>query len=377
MRRLTVDKRVSLIISVAVLAVSLSAIFIKTPYIWWSAAIIFTVAAVITLTFVKKRCILSINKRQVLLITSVSVFLYYFIFFISGLHFEYVSSGRTLSLRLFALAILPIAIAIVTTELVRHRLLSDNGKLTYALTFSIGVLSDIAIFGGVMGINSINTLMDAVGIAFFPAITANILHSYTSKKHGPAPALVYRLTTSLFKYVVPIEPNVSPAITALSLLVLPLLILAFTKLLFEKKKTRATKKPSKLGFILPTIIIIACAALAMLVSCQFRFGILIVGSPSMTGELNKGDAVVYERYDKDELNIGDIIVFTKGGNNRRVIHRIVDIEPINAQNTYITKGDANDDVDSGYVTDSDIIGVIRFKVAYIGYPTIWLHDIFD
>ena len=96
----------------------------------------------------------------------------------------------------------------------------------------------------------------------------------------------------------------------------------------------------------------------------------------MTGELNKGDAVVYEKYDNDELEVGDVIVFTKGGGDRRVIHRIVAIEPVNAKNTYITKGDANDDVDSGYVTDSDIIGIVKFKIAYIGYPTVWLHDIF-
>lgn len=377
MRKLAVDKRVSLIIAVAALAASLSAIFIPTPYIWWSAAVMLSIAAAAALTFVKKRCILSINKKQVLLVTSVSVFLYYFIYFISGLYFKYVRSGRTLSLRLFFLAVLPIAVMTVATELIRHRLLAEGGKLMYALTFALGVISDVAIFGGIMGISSQNTFMSVVGMALLPAVTANVLYSYLSPRYGIAPILVYRLTSSLFSYIVPIEPNLSPAITALGLLILPLLILAFTRLLYEKKAQRASERPSKLRFVLPTVAVLACAALAMLISCQFRYGILVIASPSMSGEINKGDAVVYENYESGEADIGDVIVFTKNGNGRRVVHRIVDIIPIDQKNTYVTKGDANDSVDAGYITDSDIIGTVRFKVAYIGYPSIWLRDIFS
>ena len=43
---------------------------------------------------------------------------------------------------------------------------------------------------------------------------------------------------------------------------------------------------------------------------------------------------------------------------------------------YYTKGDANAKADDGYRVDSDIEGVLNFNVKYIGYPTLWLRDIF-
>ena len=43
----------------------------------------------------------------------------------------------------------------------------------------------------------------------------------------------------------------------------------------------------------------------------------------------------------------------------------------------ITKGDANDPQDSGYITQDQIVGVVSgFKLRGLGWPTIWLRDIF-
>ena len=32
--------------------------------------------------------------------------------------------------------------------------------------------------------------------------------------------------------------------------------------------------------------------------------------------------------------------------------------------------------DLGYVIDNQIIGIINFKIMFIGYPTIWFNDMF-
>ena len=50
------------------------------------------------------------------------------------------------------------------------------------------------------------------------------------------------------------------------------------------------------------------------------------------------------------------------------------IENINGEKRYYTKGDANPDEDYGYRVDSDIVGLTDLKVAYIGYPTLWLRE---
>ena len=62
--------------------------------------------------------------------------------------------------------------------------------------------------------------------------------------------------------------------------------------------------------------------------------------------------------------------------NKKVIHRVVDIISVNSNVRYYTKGDANDNNDEGYITSNEIKGLYKFKIKYIGYPTIWIRDIF-
>ena len=71
--------------------------------------------------------------------------------------------------------------------------------------------------------------------------------------------------------------------------------------------------------ILLTIII-------CLISCQFRFGLLVIGTGSMTGTIDRGDIILYEKYDSKELPVNTIIVFEQ--NQNRIIHRIINIETI-------------------------------------------------
>ena len=54
----------------------------------------------------------------------------------------------------------------------------------------------------------------------------------------------------------------------------------------------------------------------------------------------------------------------------------MDIKKINGVTRYYTKGDANDSVDSGYITADDIIGTATMKVKYIGNPTLWIRSLF-
>ena len=117
----------------------------------------------------------------------------------------------------------------------------------------------------------------------------------------------------------------------------------------------------------------AIVAVAMLISCQFRFGALVIATESMTGEINKGDMIIYERYDDQKIEEGQVIVFSQV--DAKIVHRVVKIEKVGGQTRYYTQGDANMTVDSGYRTDADIVGLTDVKISFIGYPTLWLRDV--
>ena len=94
----------------------------------------------------------------------------------------------------------------------------------------------------------------------------------------------------------------------------------------------------------------------MVVSCRFRYGTLVIGTGSMTGTINKGDIIIYERYEKEELEIGEIIVFKT--ENVFVIHRIIDKKSVGEEIRYYTKGDANQQGDKGFSTQKNIVGIV-------------------
>jgi signal peptidase len=112
----------------------------------------------------------------------------------------------------------------------------------------------------------------------------------------------------------------------------------------------------------------------MLISCQFRYGILVVGSGSMTGSIDMGDAVIYERYDEQIIQEKEVIIFAYNG--IQTIHRVTNIKSVNGEVRYYTQGDANPTPDTGYRTDADIFGIVKLRVRYFGYPTLWLRDLF-
>ena len=83
--------------------------------------------------------------------------------------------------------------------------------------------------------------------------------------------------------------------------------------------------------------------------------------------------VIYERYEDQSIREGQVVIFTDGPS--KIVHRVVRIERYGSEVRYYTKGDANPTEDSGYRTDADIVGLSDFKVAYVGYPTLWLREI--
>lgn len=113
----------------------------------------------------------------------------------------------------------------------------------------------------------------------------------------------------------------------------------------------------------------------MLISNQFYYGAYVIATESMTGELNRGDVAIYESYEEQLIIEGQVIVFEQNGS--AIVHRVVDIEIINGITRYHTKGDANEDWDADYILDSDIIGLVNYKLPFLGYPTLWVRSLFS
>lgn len=117
----------------------------------------------------------------------------------------------------------------------------------------------------------------------------------------------------------------------------------------------------------------AMASLALWAGAPAAWGwrpVLVVGD-SMNPGVVAGDVIVTSPYDAALLDIGHIVLFERPGftDGSLVTHRI---EAKLADGTFITRGDANREVDSSPVGYDQIRGVVRLRVPMIGLPMIWL-----
>jgi signal peptidase len=300
--------------------------------------------------------------------------LYLMTYNLSGVKFGFFKSVYTLNINNIFKRIIPLTFVIISVEIIRCIFIAQSNKLVNVTSFITFIIVDILLFGNLVVVTNFNTFMDLMAMTLLPAVTSNVLYQYLSKRYGIYPNIVFRLIITLYPYIIPYVPATPDSLVSFCKLIIPLLIYYFIDALYEKKRKYAAIRKSKWGYVAASGIIAALVALVMLISCQFRFGMLVIATDSMTGEINIGDAIIYERYEEQIIGEGDIIVFLKG--DAMVVHRVVDIKKINNQNRYYTKGDANDNLDAGFIIDSDIVGITNIKVSYIGYPTLWIRNIF-
>lgn len=369
----TDKKRLYLISAISFLAL-LVPLFLQATSSRIVAACLLLVLALFSFLLLKKRNILSMYKKEVTLIVGVSAVLFVTLLYLSGLKFGFYKNPIKFSFNTVIKYLIGAVVIIISSEVIRNVFLAGQARLPYILCYFVGVLSDILINTSAHGINGFSVFMDFVGLYTFPAMVAGVFYQYIAKRYGILPNIIFRTVTMLYPYALPYVPKVPNALLAILKIFVPILIYLFIKALYEKKKSFKSRTKNLVSYISVGVFASLMISFVMIISCQFHYCAIVIATESMTGEINKGDALIYEKRDNEDIEIGQVIVFEK--NKSTIIHRVVDIKHINGQTRYYTKGDANKTNDIGYITDSNIIGLAKFKLPYFGYPTLWMRELF-
>lgn len=369
-----VDRKKLYAVSVVYLCVLLLLCFVPDAVFGSMALAAVSVALCVAVALlVKKRSILSLVRKQVALVAFASAALAITLYFLTGLHFGFYKTFVNASY--IWKFVLPYAVVIVSSEIMRSIFLMQKSKAVNVLTYVSFLVLDFLMLSGNNLFHSYSQFMDVIGMVIFPALTANVLYVYMSKKHGSLPCIAYKLPMTLYPYVIPYESQMSDSLTSFFKVLLPLLVLFFISALYERRGFVVSRKVTAVQNVITVAFVAIMLGVVLLISCQFKHGLLVIATGSMAGELNVGDAIIYEQYDDQPIIKGQVIVFKQ--DKSTIIHRVVNIEHINGEVRYYTQGDANENVDSGYITRADIIGVINLKIKYIGMPTIWIRSLFD
>ncbi len=335
-------------------------------------ALITVVGSAIISMVVRRERSLQIHRKKIVLILSVFAILYIAIFYMFGLYTGFVPSKEILSLQSISTTIIPIIIIIFSTERMRDKLLICNDKKSKFLLVVMNTIIELSLYLNFYKVTILENVLALVGFVSFAAIANNLLYNYLQDDYGKKPVIIYRLITTVVPYLIPVTPNLYIFYRTFLRLLYPLIIFLYLEKYFNEDYLQKRKREQKREIVSLVCTFIFLTILIGLISCKFQYGILVIGSNSMTGSINKGDVIFYKK--TNDISMNDIIVYDK--DRAKIVHRVVDVKNINNEQRYYTKGDANKLKDEKYVTNDNVIGKVLFRIQYLGNPTLFLRNIF-
>lgn len=371
------DKFKTYILELSLMFILIFALFVPNIFIKINLAIFLSIFSIITVFLLKKKNILSIHNKEVTIMMLIFAIIYLVAFYLMGIYYGYSRLAITFNIKTLLKYIIPISVIIISSEIIRTIFLSQKKvKFGKFITTVSMVLIDIILYINIYKINSSDDLMISIGFITFASISCTLLYNYISYRYGVTGIILYRLITMLYCYIIPITPNVYILFRSILRMIYPYIIYLVIDYTFKKRNIAMeymNRKKKIVSFGVTLVLIITIAAL---ISCQFKYGILVIGSGSMSGTIDKGDAIIYESYKEQSIKPGDIIVFNK--NDIVFVHRVIELKNNSIEGLKIyTKGDALSEADSGYITKNDLIGIVKLKIKYIGYPSLWLRSAFE
>lgn len=265
-----------------------------------------------------------------------------------------------------------IVVTIVATELFRYTFISANKdkKISIVIMTILLIILKTTMFIKFDTFKNTENIFRFISLTILPITMKNLMCSYLTYQTNYKASLLYSLTTELYVYIVPFEPDLGEWAKSIFELLLPFIILLdFSRTVYnynqsaEHNFSRMAIKKSDIPFVIGTIIIM------LLVFGIGPYKMIGIKTESMTPAINAGDAVVIDKKcDKDKLKEEDIIAY-KNDQGVLVIHRII---KVNSDGTFITKGDYNNVADSLYVNKDQVQGKVKFRIPFIAYPSKWL-----
>ena len=317
-------------------------------------------------------------KDDIISYSFIAVLAYIITYLISGLFITFGKNPYSRTLIGIITNIWIFAVPIIAKEYIRYKLINnvyEKDKIKIAILIStVFIILDLGLRRIVTSQITPLFIIETVSQILLPLMMKNLLYSYTAINSNYLPAIIYEIGTNLYLWLSPILPNAPWIMVAIVDSVIPLisfLYIRYDKNKMDRFRTKDKIKNSDPRNIIPLTI---CIILAI----WFAIGIfpikpVAIASGSMQPELYVGDVVIIKKCNSNDVEEGDIIEYQMEGYT--VIHRVKHKNQKNGKFTFITQGDNNNTEDSEPVSEEQLIGKVIFKIRFLGYPAIWIHNL--
>lgn len=312
------------------------------------------------------------EKLQKLLIITI---LYYLIYFVTGL---FVGYGYTIYSKSL-LGIFKNTIAYVLPAIFQAYVICKLVFESYKNKFIIGFMLilfillnlDLEAFISLSG----NDLFEFLFSNVLVIVIRTIIIIYLAYMSSYEAILIYVIPYVIMTYLVPFIPKYDWFFTMLGQFILATVIYIVYRNIEKKTESYDNIKLYKNGNKFFEYLFLSIFFLIIFfVAGVFSYKPMTIMSNSMVPVFKRGDMVVIEKiknYGLKNVKKGDIIVFKS--DNHLVVHRLVKMQNKNGEIIYTTKGDNNSAEDPS-INGEAIVGVVKFKIVYVGYPSVWLNE---
>ncbi len=321
-------------------------------------------------------------KKDVLLNIIIFLLMYYFITYFLGLFSGFVKSSYSLSFINIIKNTFPVIVLILISELMRYVLFNKTKRNLPCLIIGclLFVMVDVNTMVHIYDVKTALGITKMICLVVFPSITKNIFLTYLTMKVGYKNGIIYRLITELSTYLLPIFPDFGEYINVLLKTVLPIAIMARLNNMFNYYSVRKIKdsRYNSRKLVLYSVITFALLTIVLLTSGLFTYQALTIGSGSMSPAIEKGDVIILKSMKNEEtrkIKKGDVLVYNH--DNKIIVHRVIKKSNNGETISFKTKGDYNNAKDSWTVKQEDVIGIVKFRIRWVGMPTVALNELLN
>ncbi|MDR0956030.1 MAG: signal peptidase I [Candidatus Nomurabacteria bacterium] len=310
-------------------------------------------------------------------IVAIYLLLFFLIIYILGIVVGFQRSGYAITPKGLWHNVAPPLVATILMELARYTAVKHSGGKKWLLILVGAAWAAVAILAGLSAYHLVDGLdiFEMVALLALPAAFNSALLTFINYKASWRPALVFALPLAIWQYVLPIVPNLGPYLLGVAEILLPTLLLIRVNEFFITRRAIPGRSKHRLARFLtlaPTVAVLL--VIAGLISGVFRYKALAIGSGSMTGTINKGDAVIIDQSTKslDKIKVGTVVAYRHSG--EIIVHRLIKLFPRGDSVIGQTKGDFNNAQDGWTIDSSEVLGTVNWRLPLVGWPTVWLNQ---
>lgn len=313
-----------------------------------------------------------INKEVI-----IALVVYFTVINVLGLFTGYLKNSYSLEIISILKHIAVPLISVISLELFRYMYVSSNKDSIPKVM--IGTIAIILLDVALNYYNIGSTLLDLfifISVTILPIIFKNAVLSYLSYHTGYHAGLIYTIPLALYKFFVPVIPDLGNYLTCIVNITLPSMIFMYASRMISDY---LNEKESKLKVVkimfLDIPLVLFFTIFVGLISGYFSYHLIGVNTSAISPKVDRGDAaMIFKNVDAEDIKKGDVIAYK--GEYDYIIDVIAD-KVVDGNNiklyikTEINEGEADT---LREISMDEIEGVYKFRIRKIAYPTIWFRE---